>query len=79
LRRPERFADFLLACEADARGRQGLAARDYPQRAFFTEARARAAAVVLGEEERRGLSGEQIGTELRRRRTAAIEALRPPT
>ena len=24
LRRPERFADFLLACEADARGRKGL-------------------------------------------------------
>src|SRR3982750_2510091 len=24
LRRPERFADFLLACEADARGRTGL-------------------------------------------------------
>ncbi len=76
LRRPERFADFLLACEADARGRQGLEALDYPQRAFFAEARARAAAVVLGEDERRGLSGEQIGLELRRRRTAAIEELR---
>ena len=24
LRRPERFADFLLACEADTRGRTGL-------------------------------------------------------
>ncbi len=76
LRRPERFADFLLACEADARGRQGLEARDYPQRGFFAEARARAAAVVLSEEERRGLTGEQIGLELRRRRTAAIEELR---
>ncbi len=30
LRRPERFADFLLACEADARGRKGLEMRDYP-------------------------------------------------
>jgi tRNA nucleotidyltransferase (CCA-adding enzyme) len=76
LRRPERFADFLLACEADARGRQGLAAREYPQRVFFAEARARAAGVVLGEDERRGLSGEQIGTELRRRRIAAIEELK---
>ena len=76
LRRPERFADFLLACEADARGRQGLAERDYPQRQFFAAARERAAAVMLTEEERRGLSGEQIGQELRKRRVAAIADLK---
>ena len=76
LRRPERFADFLLACEADARGRTGLEAREYPQRAFFARARELAAAVVLSEEERRGLTGEQIGQELRRRRMAVIEALK---
>ena len=29
-RRPERFAQFLLACEADARGRQGFEDNDYP-------------------------------------------------
>jgi len=73
LRRPERFADFLLACEADARGRMGFEQREYPQRNFFSAARERAAAVALSEEERRGLSGEQIGQELRRRRLAAIE------
>ncbi|HEX6243062.1 MAG TPA: multifunctional CCA addition/repair protein, partial [Polyangiales bacterium] len=39
LRRPERFADFLMACEADARGRLGLERRDYPQREFFARAR----------------------------------------
>jgi tRNA nucleotidyltransferase (CCA-adding enzyme) len=76
LRRPERFADFLLACEADARGRKGFESRDYPQRAFFAAARERAAAVTLSEEERQGLSGEQIGQELRRRRIAAIEELK---
>src|SRR5688572_18165349 len=76
LRRPERFADFLLACEADARGRKGFESRDYPQRAFFAAARERAAAVMLSEEERQGLSGEQIGQELRRRRIAAIEELK---
>lgn len=31
LRRPERFEQFLLACEADARGRTGFEDRDYPQ------------------------------------------------
>ena len=76
LRRPERFADFLLACEADARGRMGFEQREYPQRNFFSAAREHAAAVALSEEERRGLSGEQIGQELRRRRIAAVEAFK---
>jgi tRNA nucleotidyltransferase (CCA-adding enzyme) len=31
IRRPERLQKFLLACEADARGRTGLEDRDYPQ------------------------------------------------
>jgi tRNA nucleotidyltransferase (CCA-adding enzyme) len=78
LRRPERFADFLLACEADARGRQGLENRDYPQRAFFVQARDVAAAISLSAEERTGMSGEQIGKELRKRRIAAIEMLERP-
>ena len=34
-RRPERFAEFLLACEADARGRTGLEDRDYWQRCYW--------------------------------------------
>ncbi|HEU5137729.1 MAG TPA: multifunctional CCA addition/repair protein [Steroidobacteraceae bacterium] len=79
LRRPERFAEFLLACEADARGRQGLEDRGYPQREYFTAARAAAAAVTLTPEERAGRSGEQIGQELRQRRIAAVAALKGPT
>jgi len=79
LRRPERFADLLLACEADARGRTGFEQRDYPQRAFFAAARERAAAVALTEEERQGKTGEQIGEELRRRRLAALEELAATT
>ena len=75
MRRPERFADFLLACEADARGRTGLENRSYPQRGFFERARERASAVALTAEERAGLSGAQIGEELRRRRIAAIEEI----
>lgn len=76
LRRPERFADFLLACEADARGRQGFEERDYPQREFFQRARDAAAAVVMAPQERAGLSGEQIGQTLRRRRLAALAELK---
>jgi tRNA nucleotidyltransferase (CCA-adding enzyme) len=76
LRRPERFEDFLSACEADARGRKGLEERSYPQRNFFAAARAVAATVVISAEERTGLSGEQIGQELRKRRVTAIETLK---
>jgi tRNA nucleotidyltransferase (CCA-adding enzyme) len=76
LRRPERFSDFLLACEADARGRTGLETRAYPQRAYFERAREAAAGVQMTAEERAGLSGEKIGQELRRRRVAAIEGIK---
>jgi tRNA nucleotidyltransferase (CCA-adding enzyme) len=79
LRRPERFGDFLLACEADKRGRAGLESRPYPQRQFFERAREVVAAVVLTPDERKGLSGEQIGQELRRRRTGAISLLKEDT
>jgi tRNA nucleotidyltransferase (CCA-adding enzyme) len=71
LRRPERFADFLLACEADARGRMGFEQREYPQRNFQRAREPRRRGTV-----RRGTArpfGEQIGQELRRRRLAAIE------
>ena len=76
LRRPERFADFLLACEADKRGRTGLENEPYPQREYFARTRDAAAAVVMSSEERTGLSGEEIGKRLRQRRLAAIEALK---
>ncbi|MFI4877284.1 MAG: multifunctional CCA addition/repair protein [Steroidobacterales bacterium] len=76
-RRPERFAELLLACEADARGRTGLESAPYPQLAYLQQVRAAAAAVALTEEERRGLRGAEIGAELRRRRLEAIAAARP--
>jgi tRNA nucleotidyltransferase (CCA-adding enzyme) len=34
-RRPERLEEFLLACEADARGRTGLEDQTYPQREYL--------------------------------------------
>jgi tRNA nucleotidyltransferase (CCA-adding enzyme) len=75
-RRPERFAELLQACEADARGRAGLEAAPYPQAACLKAALAAAAAVTLSEEERRGLKGSAIGEELRRRRLAAVSAVK---
>jgi tRNA nucleotidyltransferase (CCA-adding enzyme) len=39
IRRPERFEKFILACEADARGRTGLETRDYPQHRYLSLAK----------------------------------------
>jgi tRNA nucleotidyltransferase (CCA-adding enzyme) len=79
LRRPERFAELLLACEADARGRTGREAAPYPQVGYLRQALAAAAGVTLTENERRGLEGVEIGEEIRRRRLAAIATLRAGT
>jgi tRNA nucleotidyltransferase (CCA-adding enzyme) len=76
LRRPERFAQLLAACEADARGRTGLEREPYPQADYLRAARAAAAAVSLTEQEREGLPGPAIGEELRRRRLAALTELK---
>lgn len=45
LRRPERLEQFLLACEADSRGRSGFEHQPYPQADFFRAACKTAAAV----------------------------------
>lgn len=73
-RRPERVEQFVLACEADARGRKGLENRDYPQSDIVRRAHAAARAVTLSEEMRAGLSGEQIGERMHQERVAAIRA-----
>lgn len=39
LRRPERFEEVLIACEADARGRTGFEQRDYDQRDYLSRLR----------------------------------------
>ncbi|HEY1491053.1 MAG TPA: multifunctional CCA addition/repair protein [Steroidobacteraceae bacterium] len=79
-RRPQRFAELLLACEADARGRTGLEHMPYPQVGYLAAMLSAAAAVALSAEERAGLAGPAIGEEIRHRRLAAIAHLRaaPP-
>ncbi|MGO4158630.1 multifunctional CCA addition/repair protein [Cupriavidus sp. YAF13] len=48
LRKPARFAEALQACEADARGRLGFEAREYPQTARLMMALEAAASVDAG-------------------------------
>ena len=71
-RRPERFEQFLLACEADARGRVGHQERPYPQAEAWRAAHQAAAAVSAQPLAAQGLKGEEIARELRKQRLEAV-------
>ena len=70
LRQPASFEDFLLACEADARGRAGLEARPYRQAELLRAALAAARAVDSASLD--ACEGPELGAALRKRRIAAI-------
>ena len=70
-RRPDRFEKFLIACEADARGRKGFEHRDYPQADLFRTA-FRAAAAVDGGAIAANTDEARIAGAIRRARTSAI-------
>lgn len=74
-RRADRFEKFILACEADARGRKGLEQRDYPQSDYLRRARQLCAAVTLSEEDRAGLQGFEIAKRLHDKRIHAIKQI----
>jgi tRNA nucleotidyltransferase (CCA-adding enzyme) len=77
LRRPERFGKFLLACEADMKGRTGLEHAPYPQAELLRRALAAAAAVDPQPLVAAGLKGEALRERLRARRIEAIAAACP--
>jgi tRNA nucleotidyltransferase (CCA-adding enzyme) len=74
-RRPERFAQALLACEADSRGRLGLENIPYPQREYLQAARDAAAAIKPTPQDIAAHAGPQIAELLHARRLEAIAAL----
>jgi tRNA nucleotidyltransferase (CCA-adding enzyme) len=70
---PERLEDFILACEADARGRTGLEERSYAQADYLRQV-AQAAIVIDAEPILNSrLQGAEIGVAIRKLRIAAIE------
>ena len=78
LRRPDRFADMLLACECDARGRLGLEDAPYPPRPRLLKvldlARGVDSAAIAEAAAARGLSGPAIGEAIHAARAQAIAA-----
>jgi len=77
-RRPQRFEEFLLACEADSRGRPGYEDQEFEQPAIFRKAYTAAAAIDAGALAKQGLQGEAIAAELARLRLAKIQLARAP-
>jgi tRNA nucleotidyltransferase (CCA-adding enzyme) len=75
-RRPERFAQALLACEADSRGRAGLESTPYPQRPYLLAARDAAAAVKPSPEDIAARDGAKIAERLHQGRVQAIALLK---
>lgn len=77
-RRPQRFAEMLLACECDARGRTGFEDRPYPQRGRLQRALDAALAVdtaaVSADALAQGRQGPAIGDAIRHARQAAVAA-----
>ncbi|MGN6521504.1 MAG: multifunctional CCA addition/repair protein, partial [Dokdonella sp.] len=71
-RRPERVARFLAACEADKRGRLGLADEPYPQGGYLRAAHTAARAIDAAPFVAQGITGPGIGDAVRRARMAAI-------
>ena len=76
LRQPERFEAFLLACEADARGRLGLEDRPYPQADYLRHALAIAGEVTAAVFRDQGLTGAALGEAINAERVKQLEALR---
>ena len=64
--------DFLVACEADYRGRLGMTEDVYPAADVFRRAFAAASTVSGADLAGEGYEGARLGDELRRRRIAAI-------
>ncbi|QIW16074.1 multifunctional CCA tRNA nucleotidyl transferase/2'3'-cyclic phosphodiesterase/2'nucleotidase/phosphatase [Pasteurellaceae bacterium RH1A] len=71
-RKPARFEDFLLACEADARGRLGFENRDYPQREYARQLYLAANQVDVQAVIQDGFEKQAIREELNKRRKGAI-------
>lgn len=76
-RRPERVEQFVLACEADARGRTGLEDRLYPQADYLRQAHAIAQEVTGRQFVEQGYQeGPAISEAVRQERIARLKSFR---
>lgn len=72
-RKPERFEQFLLCCEADARGRKGFEDSPYPQRAVVRTFAQQSATVDVQAIIKAGHKGPEIKRALAQQRLTIIQ------
>lgn len=72
-RKPERFEHFLLACEADARGRTGYETTSYPQADYLRQAHQICLTIQAGELAKAGFKGAAIREEVNRQRASLLQ------
>ena len=76
IRKPERFAQVLLACECDARGRLGFADAAYPQRprlqAVLGTVQSVATHSIAAHAMEMGVTGVKVGQMIQAARVAAV-------
>ncbi|WP_297846500.1 multifunctional CCA addition/repair protein [Pseudomonas sp.] len=73
-RRPQRFEEFIAACEMDARGRLGFEQRSYPQADYLRGAAQAARTVAVQALRDQGFEGPELGEALKRERLKAVKA-----
>ncbi len=71
-RQGPRFAQVLLACEADAHGRTGFEDCEYPQTDYLRAAAKVAATIQASDVMGEGVTGPEIGRRLAQRRVQAL-------
>lgn len=74
-RRPERFEQFLTACEADARGRAGFEDREYPQAEYFQSALKAANEVNSNTLQAKGFDGKALGQAIKHQQVENIKRM----
>ncbi|MCW8955241.1 MAG: multifunctional CCA addition/repair protein [Gammaproteobacteria bacterium] len=76
IRKGERFENFLLACEADAKGRKGYENSDYPQADYFRQARELASNINISPLKEQQLAGKQMAEAISQLRLQALQDLK---
>ena len=76
-RKPERFEQFLLVCEADFRGRTGFEERDYPQAAMMRAALEVCSSIKPQTLIEKGFTGKKLGEAIHQERVNLVKQLVP--
>ena len=74
-RKPQRFEQFIIACEADYRGRTGFEQRPYPQATLMRQALTDCQKISTVEIIAAGFQGKEIGEKMHQQRIKQVKRL----